>query len=409
MTTRNFFNSFLVLLFLTLGACQQDGTDPVPIDPINPLPSESEIGRFQVTSSELFSLNLLQEVNSQETNQQKNIFLAPLSIKIALAMVLNGADANTAAEIQNTLGFADLSMEQINADFQNLMEALPGIDPKVSLQIANSVWHDQTFTANPNFIQTLENVFTAEVQELDFKDPASPGIINDWVKNNTENKIDKILDQIDPNELMFLINAIYFKGDWAEPFLPELTTDFDFELSTNETKTVKMMISNRDVLVSRQDNYEAFELPYGDAKFGLTILLPNPGYSVDELIARLDENEWKALHENMITNGATVGLPKFEMEYDVDLNSVLQNMGIQEAFTDRANFSKLAEGVLISKVKHKTFLNVDEQGTEASGATSIGIAPTSARPILLCNRPFVMVIEERASNTIIFAGKIVNP
>lgn len=391
-----------ILVILGLGACQSSN-EPGPI------PNETEIGDLQVAGSETFSLNLLREVNQQEQDAKRNIFLAPLSVKIALGMLLNGADGSTAQEIQNTLGLSGISLEQINQDYKSLIEALGNLDPEVTVNIANSIWHDQSFSANPSFIDTLQDVFSAEVEALDFKNPASKDVINNWVKDKTENTIDKILDSIDPNELMFLINAIYFKGGWSIPFDPDNTSDQDFFISPNETKKVPMMLDQISSPYTFQDNYVAFQLHYGQAKYVMTVLLPNEDYSVDQLIQDLDEEEWLALHENMFDDEIFISLPKFETEYELTLNQILGKMGMPEVFTNRANLSKIASNLKVSKVKHKTFLKVDEEGTEAAGVTSVGVVPLSLPPSITCNRPFVIMIEEKETNTILFAGKIVNP
>jgi serine protease inhibitor len=341
----------------------------------------------------------------------KNYFISPLSLHIALGMLLNGADTDTKTEIQKVLGLENQSMEEINKTYLELIENLPQVDPKVVNTIANSIWQDKNFSSEQSFIDNLSMSFKARLYNEDFGNPATVEKINKWASDNTNAKIKKILEQIEPSQVMFFINALYFKGDWTKEFKTENTQKAEFN-GTKSTKMVDMMSQTSEFKYANLDKYQLVELPYGNEKYSMTVLLPKTG-TVENVVATLDATTWQAAQNSMAKSKVVVGLPKFTIEYSKKLNAILQKMGMIKAFGSQADLSKIAKpaGKLkVGFVKQDTYVAVDEKGTEAAAVTTIGIELTSlpVYPEIICNKPFAFLITEKTSNTIMFIGKVSN-
>lgn len=390
--------------------CTRDFS-PLSVEvPVRELTSSEKV---LVNSGNSFGFELFQEVVRIEKN--KNVFISPLSVAMALAMTYNGASGETEEAMRTTLGFASLTREQVNEAFKSLTFLLLNLDRSVTLQIANSIWYRQGYTVEPEFVSLNREYFDALVQGLDFNSPNAPNVINDWVDQNTNGKIKKIIDSIDPLTMMFLINAIYFKGTWTYQFDKADTRD-DFFTRPDSTKVpCKMMVQSNDFLYYENDDFQAIDLPYGRGKFSMTIFLPKPQKNIDALIMELDASSWAQWAGHFKKTAGMLYLPKFKLEYDVVLNDVLKALGMGIAFdSTRADFSRMIKDIelYISKVKHKTFVQVDEEGTEAAAVTAVGMYVTSVGPsgfVMRVDHPFVFVIRENHSQTVLFAGKIVDP
>ncbi len=392
-------------LFMMAASCNEDNADSVkPNQLLKAIPAT-----FADQTSE-FAFDFLKKHNAEE-KADKNYFVSPLSLHIALGMLLNGTDTKTKEEIQKSLRVSsDLAVT--NGIYKDLMEGLPNADPKVTNTIANSVWYRNTFSVEKSFLDVLKASFNAQTYAEDFTNTATVGKINNWASDNTNGKIKKVIEQIEPAHVMFLMNALYFKGDWKIPFKVENTRDESFA-GTIGTKSVKMMSMQEKVKYAKRSNYQALELAYGGGNYVMTIILPEGKTSVGEIINTMSASEWKSLNTTLAEQKVIVGLPKFTVEYETNLNSVLSKMGMPTMFTDLADLSKIsppAGKLKVGFVKQNTFVAVDEKGTEAAAVTTIGVELTSM-PILpefICNKPFAFFISEKQSNTILFAGKIVN-
>jgi serpin B len=366
-------------------------------------------GTFSDQTSD-FAFDFLKKHNAEE-NADKNYFVSPLSLHIAMGMLLNGADGKTKEEIQTGLRVSS-DLTTTNGIYKDLIENLPSSDPNVTNTIANSVWYRNTFSVEKTFLDVLKTSFNATASAEDFNNMATIGKINTWASDNTNGKIKKVLDKIEPAHVMFLMNALYFKGDWKIPFDTKNTHDDSFA-GTTGTKTIKMMSMTESIKYTQRTDYQAIELAYGDGNYVMTILLPNQTSSVKNIINSLSGTEWKNLNAALQQQKVIVGLPKFTLEYETNLNNVLSNMGMKTMFSDAADLSKIsppAGKLKVSFVKQSTFVAIDEKGTEAAAVTNIGISVTSVPfyPEFICNRPFLFIISEKQSNTILFAGKIVN-
>lgn len=357
-----------------------------------------------------FAFDMFRRVNAAEP-ATKNVFVSPLSLHMALGMILNGANGQTQQEIQKALKLDAQTLTEANQTYQNLLATLPGLDPQVTLGLANSAWYRNIFQVAPSFQDVLTSTFQATVSPLNFNDPASVGKINSWASDQTKGRIPKVLDRIEPENVLFLLNALYFKGNWQAKFDPKATQDTPFTLANNQSVTVRMMRADRAIRRAFRSTYGAFELPYGTGQYAMTILLPAAGTSADAVIQSLTATDWSQLQTDLVASKVDFGLPKFTFNYETKLNTVLTAMGMPTAFTDRADFTKISPsvGLLLSFVKQNTFVAVDEAGTEAAAVTSSGFSTTSIQLPTLCDRPFVVVIHEKTSGVVLFMGKIADP
>lgn len=392
-------------LFLMAASCNEDNADSVkPNQLLKAIPAT-----FADQTSE-FAFDFLKTHNAAE-KADKNYFVSPLSLHVALGMLANGADGKTKEELTNGLRVSS-DLTKTNEIYKDLIDNLPNSDPKVTNTIANSVWYRNTFSVEKSFLDVLKASFNAQTYAEDFNNSATVGKINTWASDNTNGKIKKVIEQIEPAHVMFLMNALYFKGDWKIPFKTENTHDADFA-GTTGTKSVKMMSMQEKVKYAKRSNYQALELAYGGGNYVMTILLPDEKTPVGNIINTMSSSEWKSLNSSLAEQKVIIGLPKFTVEYETNLNNVLGKMGMPTMFSDAADLSKIsppAGKLKVGFVKQNTFVAIDEKGTEAAAVTTIGIELTSA-PILpefICNRPFAFFISEKQSNTILFAGKIVN-
>ena len=394
----------LIFIFL-LSACGKDN-EPKTF-PLN------EKQQAVIDAGNQFGLSLFQEVNIFE-KEGKNIFISPLSISMALGMTLNGAYNSTLDQMKTAMFFSKLSNDNVNKTYRYLLDNLISLDPKVSLQIANSIWYKNTFNVLPDFLNTNISYFDATVSPLDFNDPTAKDVINNWVKTKTNDKIKTIIDQIEDNMVMYLINAIYFKGQWKYQFKKTDTRNVDFIKTDNTIISVPMMHLKSDMKFLVNDLFRAVELPYGEGNYSMLVMVPEGSNNVNHLVDALNPENWNnwlsAMH---VSKDADINLPKFKFEYELKMNNVLKAMGMTEAFeAGMADFSRINPDadLYITEVKHKSFVEVNEEGTEAAAVTSVGIGFTSMPDnYFIANKPFLFIIKEKNTNAILFIGKIMEP
>ncbi len=355
-----------------------------------------------------FGFDLLQEI--RRTGAAGNIFVSPISATMALGMTLNGAAGTTLDSMRLALRFGTASLADINAGYRGLIDLLAGLDPTSQFSIANSIWTRQGFTFLPAFLTAGQTWFDAEVRALDFGSPQALPTINGWVSDKTGGRIPTILDRIDWDEVMFLINAIYFKGSWRLAFDPKDIRDAEFHAGDGTTQSVKTMsLPSQTHRYAFTPDAQVVELLYGNGAFAMTIVLPHPQRSLAALTDGLTTARWAEWTGALADRSIPLTLPKFRVEYSRAMKDDLTALGMGVAFTDRADFSGMAGqpgDLLITRVIQKTFVDVNEEGTEAAAATVVGIGPTSAPVVLEINRPFLFAIRERLSGTIFFLGQI---
>jgi serpin B len=358
-------------------------------------------------SFELFS-NLVQ------TSQNENVFISPASIIFALSLLYNGAGGQTQQDMSEALGFTGLSLDEINQNNQALQNALQKNQEQIKLTIANSLWTRQEVKFNETFLKNSQQYYQAEVSRLNFTAPKSVETINQWVSDHTQGKITQIIDSIKPEDVLFLINAIYFKGMWQTPFDAKLTTPQTFYLANGKTKQHPMMSRESEYVYSETEQFQAVKLPYAQGQLNFYLFLPKENSNINLLIEQLNAEQWKQFSSQFRTKKGLLAMPRFKLEYETNLNEILKKLGMNHIF-QKADFSRMTDvSVEVSDVKHKTFVEVNEKGTEAAAITSIGVRATSVSPpqepfTMIVNRPFLCVIQDRQTETILFMGTIVDP
>ncbi|MCA1991675.1 MAG: serpin family protein [Coleofasciculus sp. S288] len=367
-----------------------------------------------VDANTKFGFKLFSEILKQDSD--KNVFVSPTSIAIALSMTYNGASGETQQAMAKALEFQGLSLQDVNQANQVLKASLENADPDVQLSIANSLWARQGIDFKPQFMQQNRQFYGAKVTELDFAKPDAPNIINNWVKENTRGKIEQIVDQLKPDDLLFLINAIYFKGNWTEQFDKSRTTERPFYLLDGTQKQHPMMSQSGEYRYYENESFQAVSLPYGTGRLSLYVFLPRQNTTLEAFHQQLDTENWQQWINQFHMRDGSIQLPRFKFDYDIQLNNALKALGMEVAFDDaKADFSNMTSAsVVIDEVKHKTFVEVNEEGTEAAAVTSTRVVPTSARmpeePFqMIVDRPFFCAIRDNQTGTILFMGSIVEP
>jgi serine protease inhibitor len=360
-----------------------------------------------------FAFNLLKQIATAPTNE--NIFISPFSVATALQMLVNGAAGKTKLEIQNVLQTTDLPSEKINAACKKLNQSLQ-TQTNVILNLADSIWYQNDFHLKSNFVAANQNFFRAELAGVDFESPASAQTINDWAKQKTRGKItDIVAFPFPPLTRVILANAIYFKGEWAEPFDKSQTQPRDFYLANGDSNKVPMMSQQRKFSYSENENFQAVELAYAGNRLQMILFLPATNSSPQKLLKDLSSEKWR--DEILPAFGEREGslvFPKFKLDYKIGLNESLKNLGMRQAFSSDANFSAMADAQLfISEVKQKSFVAVDEEGTEAAAVTVVHMERSARRlnePFkMLVNRPFLFVIADARTQAILFMGIVNDP
>lgn len=370
-----------------------------------------------VTANTKLSFKLFSEIIKKQPNE--NIFISPASAAIALAMTYNGANGETKQSIAKTLELQGMNLQEINQANSVLKETLENPDPSIQLSIANSLWTGEGRPFKADFLQKMKGFYQAEVKNLNFGDSSTPSIINDWAKQHTQGKIKEIVeqDEIDQNTVFVLVNAIYFRGNWAEPFPKEATKDSPFTKLDGTIKQHPMMFQQmNEVQYYRNEIFRAISIPYGGKRLSMYIFLPHKETSLQNLYENLNAENWEkwlsqfhSYNKRDATAELYVGIPRFKLEYSIKLNDTLKALGMEIAFSKSADFSAMTpQPVSLSFVKQKTFLDVNEAGTEAAAVTAMGATRSASEPMIV-NRPFFFAIRDNQTGTILFMGSIVDP
>lgn len=348
-----------------------------------------------------------------ESEPDKSMFISPLSMSMALGMTLNGARGETRDQMLETLALAGLSETEINESYRSVIDLLRGLDPKVKFEIANSIWHRRTFQPETAFLDVNRQYFDAEVQGLDFDSPEAVETINAWVEESTDGKIDKIIESIARKTVMYLINAIYFNGTWTYEFKKSDTRELPFTTLEGKDVDVPMMAQEAHLPYFENETLQTVDLPYGDSLYSMSVILPRKGVDVNALASGMDTETWTGWVSRLKPRRVSLRLPRFQLEYKIELKDVLSSLGMSTAFDpDFADFTGIHRdgNLFINSVLHKTFVQVDEEGTEAAAVTSVDVAVDSVGggTQMHVDRPFIFVIRERHSGTILFIGKVLS-
>ncbi len=344
-----------------------------------------------------------------------NVFQSPLGLALALGMAGNGARGQTLDQIAATLQMPGDAPSAWNGGNQMLLGRLSGLDPRITLEIANSLWLQTGAKIKPDFVASCEKSYRAEVAEVDFRIPAALQRINDWVSQNTHGKIPSIFDPPLPPDLrLVLLDAIYFKGTWETPFDKQLTRDQPFTLRGGQTTQHPRMLRKGRMNYLESAGFQAVLLPYASRQASLCVFLPKEG--LDGFVKDLTPENWAAWMAQFRSREGTLELPRFKLENKYELNGELALLGMPRAFSRQAEFGGISgEPLFISKVVQRTFVEVNEEGTEAAAATGIAVRPRLVRPepeppfTMIVDRPFYVAIRDNQTGAIIFHGAIEDP
>jgi serine protease inhibitor len=370
-----------------------------------------------------FGFHLLNAV--QKATPNNNVVLSPVSAALDLAMVLNGADGKTQEEIQAALSLNGAELDAVNTANAQLIKVLRTPSRSVTLSVADSLWVDsRRATLRPEYAQQMKSAYDAEIADLDFGHASAVSRINSWAAQETHEKIPKIIERIDPADVLLLLNAVYFKGQWQHPFNKAQTQERDFALSDGTSKKVSRMAQSGRFDYFETPQVQAIRLPFGDGDLAMEVLLPAKSSSLEALETELTPELWAVWRSQFVARQGSLELPRFELKSHYRLNAALQALGMRRAFDSHAAEltgmfappSEHARGkpFFISLVLQSTYWKVDEEGSEAAAVTSIGVrAAAIARPErpfqMIVDRPYLCAIEDRRSGVLLFVGAIYDP
>ncbi len=348
-------------------------------------------------------------------NPKKNVLISPWSIQTALHMANNGAQAKTLSELLAALHCPGCLVDDINTQQSKLSTLLEEQSGHPKLTTANALFYDvKRLSLYESFKQPLQDNYKASVQTADFgQSDVAIKKINDWVKANTNGKIDKILEEITAEDIAFLINALHFKADWANAFPVESTAERVFTTASGEEVKVPMMYDDRNFTFAEGATLRMVDLPFKDSTYSLTLVQPQVDNTATDWHTKINADALKALYKEARYTRAAVTMPLLKLSYSNDLIETLKQLGVQDAFSKaRADFGKIGQAggrIFINQIKHKAVLEVDEKGAEGAAVTSIGFGVTSLPPTFHFVQPFVIALRHVKTNTLIFTGYVANP
>ncbi|MEZ5070791.1 MAG: serpin family protein [Bacteroidales bacterium] len=401
--------SLLILLACgLLFSCEKE-----PVDRETPTITLRKKSAEIIEADKAFGFELFREVYA--ASDAENLMISPMSVSYALGMAYNGAAGTTLEAFENVLHFAGLTETEVNESYKDLMDQLLNLDSKVTFSLANSIWSRDGFPVEADFIQANQDYFDAEVRSMDFTDPQTVEVINQWIEDATNGLITDMLDQIPADAVMYLVNAIYFKAKWLYEFEKSDTYEGDFSLAGGGTARADYMQVEGDFNFTGNEDFTAVELPYGDSAFSMVVMLPSESTGLDALVGKLSPEAWENWFSSGMYTGVQVHLPKFKYGFKDLLNGPLSELGLGVAFSDGADFSGIHApgGLFLSRVIHQSFIEVNEEGTEAAAATITEFGVTSIGDggprVFQVNRPFLYVIKENSTGAVVFLGTVGKP
>ena len=370
-----------------------------------------EAQRTYVEAGNDFAFRFLKQIDAGEPG---NWFVSPVSLQYLLGLVLDGAEGATADEICRTLGYPAGQSEAVDAYCRKMLSELPNLDKKTKLTLANAIFFNDKMTIKVPYKKRVEKFYDAEVKSLDFyQKRGTLRTINGWCNRQTNGLIPAVLDDVSPDMFAYLLNALYFKGTWMYPFNKRYTQDRTFTLESGQKKEIPMMMKERKYGYGENDVFQRVVLPYGNGSYSMIVLLPKKGHTVADVIASVNGENWKDIHSRWgYGTLINVWLPPFESKYHIQLNDILCDMGMPRSFGPAAQFKPMSDDALwLSFVQQDAVIKVDEEGTEAAAITSAGMLGATAVPEpprvidFHCDHPFLYLITENSTGTILFAGK----
>jgi len=369
--------------------------------------TNSDVDKLVAANNDL-GFRLLSQLVEQEAG--KNVFLSSLSVAIALAMTYNGAEGKTKQALARVLGLTGLGLQEVNEANAAFLSMQEGLDSKVQLAIANSIWARNGIELASDFIRRIRDYYAGEVVNLDFSDPGAAAVINKWVASKTNEKIRELVTSGDViSAILILINAVYFKGIWTTQFDEEKTEERAFTLLDGSRKRHPMMSQSGHYDYYENELFQAISLPYGERRISMYVFLPKPTISIDGFLKALIVENWQQWMSKLYKMEGDVVLPRFKVEYGADILPNLMALG--GGALAGPDFPGMGAGPLvISKVIHKAFVEVNEEGTEAAAATALtmvmGLIP---RFRMIVDRPFFCAIRDNETGVLLFMGFVLDP
>ena len=403
------FFAAVAAVLVTSAACGKTPGDDPANNPYKSLELTTKSAEF-VEKGSTFSFEYIDRINASAT---KDYIVSSLSMQFLLGMILDGARGATADEICKVLGYGAGEVQAVNEYCLSMMEQLPGLDKKTTLTIANSIFVDDGWPLLDSYKSTVGRYYQAEVSNLNFADGvASLKVINNWCKDHTNELIPKILDEVKPEMLAYLLNALYFKSQWKEKFQKDRTSEEAFTNASGNKGKVTMMKQEKAHSYAETDVYQAVRLPYGNGAFSMYVFLPKGKYGVSDVTAALRKEDWNVVRNDLSSCEVDLWLPKFETKFQIKLNDLLSEMGMPLSFNpEKADFGAMSEYALcLSFVQQDALIKVDEEGSEAAAVSSAGmIKNTSIGPekfvVFHADHPFLYLITESSTGAILFAGR----
>ncbi len=413
-------NSMFSLTFILIAglsgsmtSCENTKDNTTPGDPV---PIDLSLKQKEVVASaNKFAFDLFVPVLYRE-RWSREFMISPFSITSALSMTLNGAAGETFNAMNSGLRYDGQTIEEINDTYLKLIKEMIPVDEKVIMEIANSAWVEKKFTPKQAFMDALVKWYLAEVKKIDVTDPGAVDQINAWIEDKTHDKIQNMVASLPDNLAMLLVNAVYFKGKWKHQFDKDDTHDRSFFVTPDAPVDVPMMYQKEKFAMASTENATLVELPYGQGNYSMVVMLPDEGVSNEAAAQTLTPENWAEWMASL-SSGTTeveIYLPRFKYEYKLNLNDDLASLGMGIAFDpDNADFSNISDLQLyITDVLHQTFIETNEEGTEAAAATVVIIGTTSMpppTPVINVDRPFLYFIRETTTGTIVFMGQVIDP
>jgi serine protease inhibitor len=410
-------SALFLSLMIAFTSCEKNSNTPV--DPGDPVEITTEIYQKEmIDSANSFAFDLFALI-MEASKGEENIMISPFSISSALSMTLNGAAGETYDAMVKALRLEGKTLDQINETYLKLMSEMVGVDERVVLEIANSVWVEKKLNVKQTFMNSVQTWYDAEARSFDATDPGAVSMVNGWIAEKTHDKIRNMLDGFDDGVAMLLINAIYFNGMWRYRFNKTDTRNEPFYLTSSTPKEVPMMHQDENLRAVKSDGFTLVDLPYGQGNYSMLIALPDEEMNTTDITVSLTSDKWHTWIEQLgyNTHEVELSMPKFKYGYKRLLNSDLINLGMGNAFSDWADFSSISDTRLkISRVIHESFIETGEEGTEAAAATIVEMVNTTAgpgsEPLVMkidINRPFLFIIHENSTGTILFVGRVGDP
>lgn len=355
-----------------------------------------------------FAINFINRVNKAEKGDW---FVSPLSMQFLLGMLLNGANGQTAAEICDVLGYGEDEVAAVNEFCLSMIRQLPDLDKQTKLAIANAIFVNKNYALRDRYKSVVSEYYDAQVTNADFsKGSATTKAINKWCSDHTNGLITKIIDNVSPQMLAYLLNAVYFKSQWKDKFNKGNTVKESFTQEGGASTTVQMMRTGKEFLYQDNDMFQAVRLPYGNGVFSMYVILPAEGKTISDVTGFISGEYWNKFVRSMVMCDVDLWLPKFETNFEISLNKLLSDMGMPSSFiAGKADFTAMSNSAMcLSFVKQKAAIKVDEDGTEAAAVSVAGMDTAAALGQLVvfhADHPFLYMITETTSGAILFAGK----